>query len=61
MDLQEQQTKLDRAIHNSQDYLLGLQDSKGYWWAELEANVTMTAETVLLHKIWGTDRERPPC
>ncbi len=59
MDLQEQQTKLDRAIHNSQDYLLGLQDSQGYWWAELEANVTMTAEVVLLHKIWGTDRSRP--
>ncbi len=59
MDLQEQQTKLDRAIHNSQDYLLGLQDSQGYWWAELEANVTMTAEVVLLHKIWGTARSRP--
>ncbi len=59
MDLQERQTKLDRAICQSQEYLLGLQDSAGYWWAELEANVTMTAEAVLLHKIWGTDRERP--
>ena len=59
MDLQEQQTKLDRAIHSSQDYLLALQDNQGYWWAELEANVTMTAEVVLVHKIWGTDRSRP--
>ncbi len=59
MDLQERLSKLDLAIHQSQDYLLKLQDPAGYWWAELEANVTMTAETVLLYKIWGIDRDRP--
>ncbi|MEO0409410.1 MAG: squalene--hopene cyclase, partial [Cyanobacteria bacterium P01_A01_bin.135] len=31
----------------------------GYWWSELESNVTMAAEVVLLHKIWGTDKDRP--
>jgi squalene cyclase len=31
----------------------------GYWWAELESNVTITAEIILLHKIWGTDGDRP--
>ncbi len=53
------QEQLDRAIEQSQAYLLGTQYPDGYWWAELEANVTMTAETVLLHKIWGTDTTRP--
>lgn len=50
---------VDRAIAASRDYLLSLQFSDGYWWAELESNVTITAETVLLHQIWRTDRTRP--
>lgn len=51
--------KLDEVIGKSQDYLLSLQNPAGYWWAELESNVTITAEAVLLHKIWGTDITRP--
>ena len=51
--------KVATAIAASQNYLLSTQNSDGYWWAELESNVTITAEVVLLHKIWGTDRERP--
>ncbi|AFY30807.1 squalene--hopene cyclase [Calothrix sp. PCC 7507] len=47
------------AIAASQQYLLSIQNPAGYWWAELESNVTITAETVLLHKIWGTDITRP--
>jgi squalene-hopene/tetraprenyl-beta-curcumene cyclase len=47
------------AIAASQKYLLDLQNPEGYWWAELESNVTITAEVVLLHKIWGTDKTRP--
>jgi len=43
----------------SQEYLLSIQHPDGYWWAELESNVTITSEVVLLHKIWGTDRNRP--
>ncbi len=50
---------LNQAIQNSQRYLLSIQNPAGYWWAELESNVTMTAEVVLLHKIWGTDTQRP--
>ncbi len=46
------------AIAKSQGYLLSQQDPKGYWWAELESNVTITAETVLLHKIWGSEQGR---
>ncbi|MEH2408324.1 squalene--hopene cyclase [Nostoc sp.] len=47
------------AIAASQQYLLSIQNLAGYWWAELESNVTITAEVVLLHKIWGTDQGRP--
>ncbi|WP_118162203.1 squalene--hopene cyclase [Nostoc sphaeroides] len=47
------------AIAASQEYLLSIQNPVGYWWAELESNVTITAEVVLLHKIWGTDQTRP--
>lgn len=50
---------LEAAIAASQSYLLTQQDEKGYWWAELESNVSITSEVVLLHKIWGTDRSRP--
>ncbi|KAM3097240.1 squalene--hopene cyclase [Phormidesmis sp. 146-12] len=52
-------SQLEGAIAASQNYLLSTQNAAGYWWAELESNVTMTAEVVLLHKIWGTDRTRP--
>ncbi len=51
--------KVEKAIAASQNYLLSIQEPAGYWWAELESNVTITAEAVLLHKIWGTDRTRP--
>jgi squalene-hopene/tetraprenyl-beta-curcumene cyclase len=47
------------AITASQQYLLSIQNPDGYWWAELESNVTITSEAVLLHKIWGTDKTRP--
>ncbi|MFB2834719.1 squalene--hopene cyclase [Floridanema evergladense] len=49
---------LEAAIKASQDYLLSIQYSDGYWWAELQSNVTITSEAVLLHKIWGTDSSR---
>jgi len=50
---------LDTAIAAAQSYLLTQQNDKGYWWAELESNVSITSEVVLLHKIWGSDRSRP--
>lgn len=51
--------QLQEVISKAQNYLLSIQYPDGYWWAELESNVTMTAEAVLLHKIWGTDKSRP--
>jgi squalene-hopene/tetraprenyl-beta-curcumene cyclase len=51
--------RVSQAITASQNYFLSTQNREGYWWAELESNVTITSEVILLHKIWGTDRDRP--
>ncbi|MCV3212129.1 squalene--hopene cyclase [Plectonema radiosum NIES-515] len=51
--------KVTEAIAKSQNHLLSIQNPLGYWCAELESNVSITAEVVLLHKIWGTDSQRP--
>ena len=61
MTLATETTKptVEQAIAHSQNYLLSIQESDGYWCAELESNVTITAEVVLLHKIWQTDKTRP--
>ena len=53
------QVPVQKAIFLSQNYLLSIQYPEGYWWAELESNVSITSEMVLLHKIWGTDATRP--
>ncbi len=42
------------AIERAADALFQLQDPAGYWWAELQSNVTITAEVLLLHRVWGT-------
>ncbi|NEO58236.1 MAG: squalene--hopene cyclase [Okeania sp. SIO3B5] len=54
-----EKSKVKQSILASQNYLLNLQKPEGYWWGELESNVTITAEIVLLHKIWETDNKRP--
>ncbi len=51
--------QVTEAIAKSQNHLLSIQNPVGYWCAELESNVSITAEVVLLHKIWGTDSQRP--
>lgn len=43
--------RLDTAIRRAQQFLLAQQSLDGYWWAELEANVTLTAEFVMLQRI----------
>lgn len=50
---------LDEAIKRSQDFLLSQQFPEGYWWAALESNVSLTAETVLLYKVLGIDGNYP--
>ncbi len=40
--------------------LLALQHEDGYWWAELESNVTITAEYLMLHRFLGLDEAKIP-
>lgn len=44
-------SRLADAVRRGQEYLFAQQNLEGYWWAELEANVTLTAEYVMLHRI----------
>ena len=47
------------AIRRAQDHLLKQQSLDGYWWAELEANVTLTAEYIMLQRLLRTpDKSR---
>jgi squalene-hopene/tetraprenyl-beta-curcumene cyclase len=41
------------SIKRSVQYFLRIQDSQGYWWAELESNTTITSEYIMLHTILG--------
>ncbi|MCH4905366.1 squalene--hopene cyclase [Cylindrospermopsis raciborskii CHAB3438] len=50
--------EITQAIAASQEHLLSIQRPEGYWWGELESNVTITVEVLLLHKIWGTSENR---
>ncbi len=45
--------RLNRSIDAATQHLLSLQAERGYWWAELESNVTITAEHVFLRHILG--------
>src|SRR5688572_26594847 len=44
-------SRVSDAIPRARAYLLARQTLEGCWWAELEANVTLTAEYVMLHRI----------
>jgi squalene-hopene/tetraprenyl-beta-curcumene cyclase len=44
---------LSDAIERAQSYLLSIQHPDGYWWGELESNVTITAEYLLLTHFLG--------
>lgn len=45
------------AIRRAQDHLLKQQSLEGYWWAELEANVTLTAEYIMLQRLLRTPQK----
>ena len=44
---------LDQAIEQSCAYFLREQLAEGNWWAELESNVTITAEYIMLFHLLG--------
>ncbi len=45
--------EVEQAEKRAQTALLALQHPEGYWWAELEANVTITAEYIMLLHFLG--------
>src|SRR5919109_3862852 len=44
---------LDLAIERTRDFFFREQLPEGYWWAELESNVTITAEYIMLFHFMG--------
>lgn len=53
------QLPLDKAIELSRDFFFREQLPDGYWWAELESNVTITAEYIMLFHFLGmVDKQR---
>ena len=53
------QPRLAEAMQRAREWLLGRQDADGYWCGELEANVSITAEYLLLsHHLGIGDREQ---
>jgi squalene-hopene/tetraprenyl-beta-curcumene cyclase len=45
--------EVDGAIRRTRRYYLGQQYQAGYWWYELESNVTITAEYLMLFRFLG--------
>jgi len=52
--------RLEQAILRGRNALLKIQNPQGYWWAELESNVTITAEYLMLHRFLGLDESKVP-
>jgi squalene-hopene/tetraprenyl-beta-curcumene cyclase len=52
--------KVKKAQQRATDALLALQAREGYWWAELESNVTITAEYLMAHLFLSLPRDRFP-
>src|SRR5205823_573729 len=42
--------RLDHCIDRTVEHMFSIQHADGYWWGELEANVTMAAERVMLER-----------
>ena len=53
-------SRIERAVRRAQSAMLGMQQPEGYWWAELESNVTITAEYIMLHRFLGLDESKVP-
>jgi squalene-hopene/tetraprenyl-beta-curcumene cyclase len=52
--------KVNQAREQAAAALLNLQNPEGYWWAELESNVTITAEYLMLHRFLGLPEDKFP-
>jgi squalene-hopene/tetraprenyl-beta-curcumene cyclase len=47
--------EVEPALARGRQALLDLQNPAGYWWEELESNVSITAEFIMLHRFLGLD------
>jgi squalene-hopene/tetraprenyl-beta-curcumene cyclase len=45
--------RIDKAIRNTTQFFLKTQYEEGYWWAELESNVSITSEYIMLYYLLG--------
>ncbi|MEJ2673201.1 MAG: squalene--hopene cyclase [Deltaproteobacteria bacterium] len=52
--------KIDWAVRRATGAMLKMQYEEGFWWAELESNVTITAEYIMLHRFLGLDESKVP-
>jgi len=55
--LRKSRESLDLSIERGVSHLLSLQQDEGYWWGELESNVTITSEHLFLTHILGVEDE----
>jgi squalene-hopene/tetraprenyl-beta-curcumene cyclase len=52
--------QVQEACQRATQALLQMQHPDGYWWAELESNVTITAEYLMLHRLFGLPQDKFP-
>ncbi|MEJ2070250.1 MAG: squalene--hopene cyclase [Syntrophobacterales bacterium] len=52
--------KVKKARQRASEAVLALQTREGYWWAELQSNVTITAEYLMAHRFLGLPRDKFP-
>jgi squalene-hopene/tetraprenyl-beta-curcumene cyclase len=52
--------QVTRAVQRAQEAMLNLQRPEGFWWAELESNVTISAEYIMLQRFLGLPEDRFP-
>ncbi len=53
-------SRIERAVRRATAAMLAMQHPEGFWWAELESNVTITAEYILLHRFLGLEESKVP-
>jgi squalene-hopene/tetraprenyl-beta-curcumene cyclase len=50
--------RIQKAIRNTSQFYLANQNAEGYWWEELESNVSITSEYLMLHHLLGLSEAR---
>ncbi len=53
-------SRIERALRRAAAAMLAMQDAQGFWWAELESNVSITSEYIMLHRFLGVADSKIP-